>query len=150
MKFARDSAVGIDSAESRRLKMEKFDYTLKTLKGFDEAVEAIVETTKEKGFGVLHIHDVKEVLARKGFERQPLKIIEICHPGYASRVLEADIRSSLMLPCPISVYVENGQTFISAMRPRSIADFFPGANIKKLAEEVDVIITSIVDEAVSE
>jgi uncharacterized protein (DUF302 family) len=134
----------------RRLKMEKFDYTLMTPKGFDEAVEAIIEKSKQKGFGVLHIHDVKEVLAKKGYERQPLKIIEICNPGYASRVLEADIRTSLMLPCPISVYVENGQTFISAMRPRSIADFFPGENIKKLAEEVDAIIKNIVDEAISE
>jgi uncharacterized protein (DUF302 family) len=127
--------------------MESFDYTLKSRKGFDEAVEAVIEKSKERGFGVLHIHDVKDVLAKKGYPRDPLKIIEICNPGYANRVLDADIKTSLMLPCPISVYVESGQVFISAMRPRAIADFFPGAGIKALAEEVDAIIRTIVDEA---
>ncbi len=127
--------------------METFDYTLKSRKGFDEAVEAVIEKSKERGFGVLHVHDVKDILTKKGYPRDPLKIIEICSPGYASRVLDADIRTSLMLPCPISVYVEGGQVFVSAMRPRAIADFFPGSAVKALAEEVDAIIRTIVDEA---
>ena len=91
--------------------MEKFDYTVGTNKSVDEAVEAIVAKSKERGFGVLHIHDVKEILARKGYEREPLKIIEICSPRYASEVLKADIKISLMLPCPISVYMEMGKTY---------------------------------------
>ncbi|MEM7828216.1 MAG: DUF302 domain-containing protein, partial [Candidatus Aenigmatarchaeota archaeon] len=63
--------------------MEKFDYTVETQKSFDEAVAAIEAKSKEKGFGVLHIHDVKATLASKGFESAPLKIIEICNAKYA-------------------------------------------------------------------
>jgi len=58
-----------------------------------------------------------------------LKIIEICNAKYASQVLGKDIKISLMLPCPISVYEEKGKAFISTLRPRVIADFYPEADI---------------------
>ncbi|MEW6136919.1 MAG: DUF302 domain-containing protein [Thermodesulfobacteriota bacterium] len=127
--------------------MEKFDYTVVTTKNVDEAVAAIEDKSKEKGFSVLHIHDVSATLEGKGFHREPLKIIEICNAKYASQVLEKDIKISLMLPCPISVYEEKGKTFISTLRPKVIADFYPDADIKSLADEVDGIVLSIVDES---
>ncbi|HLA00282.1 MAG TPA: DUF302 domain-containing protein [Thermodesulfovibrionales bacterium] len=127
--------------------MENFDYTVETTKSFDEAVAAIEAKSKEKGFGVLHIHDVKATLASKGFDREPLKIIEICNAKYASQVLTKDIKISLMLPCPISVYVEGGKTYISTLRPKVISDFYPRADIQSMAEEVDRIVLSIVDES---
>ncbi len=127
--------------------MENFDYTVETNKTFDEAVSAIETKSKEKGFGVLHIHDVKATLASKGFDREPLKIIEICNAKYASQVLAKDIKISLMLPCPISVYVEDGKTYISTLRPKVISDFYPRADIQSVAEEVDRIVLSIVDES---
>ena len=40
-----------------------------------------------EGFWVLHTHDVKATLASKGFDREPLKIIEICNPKYVTEVL---------------------------------------------------------------
>ncbi len=127
--------------------MEKFDYTVETDKSLDGAVSAIESKSREKGFGVLHIHDVKATLASKGFDSVPLKIIEICNAKYANQVLAKDIKISLMLPCPISVYVEGGKTYISTLRPKVIADFYPDADIKAIAEEVDRIVLSIVDES---
>ena len=102
--------------------MESLDYTVETKKSFDEAVEAVLAKSKEKSFGVLHIHDVQATLAGKGFPRGPLKIIEICHPKHAHDVLEKDVKISLMLPCPISVYVESGKTYTAVhLRALSIA-----------------------------
>lgn len=54
---------------------------------------------------------------------------------------------TLMLPCPISVYVENGRTYISTLRLRVISDFYPQADITAIAEEVDEIVLSIVEES---
>ena len=127
--------------------MEKFDYTVTTSKDIGEAITAIEAKSKEKGFSVLHIHDVSSTLEAKGFHREPLKIIEICNARYASEVLEKDVKISLMLPCPISVYQERGTTYISALRPKVIADFYPESDIKTLADEVDQIVLSIVDES---
>ena len=127
--------------------MEKFDYTVQTTKDFDQAVNAIEAKAKEKGFGVLHVHDVKAIFAGKGIERESLKIIEICNAKYASHVLAKDVKISLMLPCPICVYVEGGKTFISTFKPRMIAEFYPKADIKAIADEVDEIVLSILEES---
>lgn len=122
------------------------DYTVETKKGFDEAVSAVEIKSKEKGFGVLHIHDVKGTLASKGYDCLPLKIIEICNPRYASEILKKDAKLSLMLPCPISVYRDQEKTYISAARPKIMVNFYPQADIRKIADEVERIILSIVDE----
>jgi uncharacterized protein (DUF302 family) len=127
--------------------MNAFDYTIATAKGFDEAVEAVLTKTREKGFGVLHVHDVRATLAAKGFDRAPLKIIEICNPKHAYDVLEKDIKISLMLPCPISVYTEGGTTYISALRPNVISEFYPQAGVEETAAAVDRAILAIVDES---
>ena len=127
--------------------MDKFDYTVTTEKKFDDAVLSVETKSKEKGFSVLHVHDVGNLLTSKGFSRAPLKIIEICNARYASQVLAKDIRVALMLPCPISVYVEDGKTYISGLRPKMIAELYPESGITDLSDEVDRIVVSIINEA---
>ncbi len=126
--------------------MEKFDYTVETTKSVDETVAAIEAKAQEKGFRVLHVHDVQATLAAKGFEIEPMKIVEVCNAKFASQVLAKDKKISLMLPCPISVFVEAGKTYISALKPRIIADYYPQANIEETATEVERIVLELVDE----
>jgi hypothetical protein len=52
-----------------------------------------------------------------------------------------------MLPCPISVFVQQGKTHISTLLPSSISHFYPEAGIEQLAAEVEAIVLQIVDEA---
>jgi uncharacterized protein (DUF302 family) len=126
--------------------MNPFDFTLTTDKSFEEAVLAIEQKAANRGFRVLHTHDVAATLAEKGFPREPLKIIEICNARYASQVLNKDVKISLMLPCPISVYTEGGKTHISTLLPTSIVQFFPQAGIEDLASEVESIVLKIIEE----
>lgn len=127
--------------------MPQFEKTVTTDKPFDQAVSAVETKSAEKGFRVLHVHDVAATLAEKGFPREPLKIIEICNARYASQVLSRDVRIALMLPCPISVFVQQGKTHISTMLPTSISQFFPEAGVESLAAEVENIVLQIVEEA---
>ena len=127
--------------------MSHFEKTVMTDKTFAEAALAVEKKAIENGFRVLHTHDVAATLAEKGFVREPLKIIEICNAKYASQVLDKDVKISLMLPCPISVYVQDGKTHISTLLPTSIAQFFPKAGIERLAAEVEAIVLQIVEEA---
>ena len=126
--------------------MGQFDYSVTTSKTVDEAVLAIEAKALEKGFRVLHIHDVKATLAAKGFEIEPMKIVEVCSAKFASQVLAADKKISLMLPCPISVYEEGSLTCIAALKPSAIAGFYPDAGIESVAADVERIILSIIDE----
>lgn len=126
--------------------MRSFEHTVTTEKSFDDTVAAVERIAAEKGFRVLHTHDVAATLAEKGFRREPLKIIEICNAKYASQVLARDVKISLMLPCPISVYVE-GRTHISTMLPTTISEFFPQAGIDEVAAQVEKTVLEIVAEA---
>jgi uncharacterized protein (DUF302 family) len=127
--------------------MEQFDYTVQSSKGFNETVSAVEAKSREKGFNVLVVHDVKATLESKGFSREPMKIVEICNARYVDQVLAKDIKIALMLPCPVVVYIQDGKTFISTLRPKVISDFYPSADVAAIAGEVDKIVLAIVDEA---
>jgi uncharacterized protein (DUF302 family) len=121
-------------------------YTCETKKGFNEAAAQIQERVAQRGFRVLYVHDVQGTLAEKGFERSPYKIIEICNSKFAHRVLEINEDVGLFMPCKINVYTKGGKTFISAMRPSLISEFFENRELKVIADDVDAIVRSIVDE----
>lgn len=125
----------------------RFDYTVTTKKSFDEAVKAVESETKSAGFRVLYIHDVTATLKEKGFEIEPLKIIEICNAKSAYTVLKADINIGLCLPCKINVYIKGGKTYISGMRPIVLSQFFPQAHLGNLPAEIDTIIRGIIDKS---
>ncbi len=127
--------------------MRGFEHTLTSRKSFDDAVAAVERIAAEKGFRVLHTHDVAATLAEKGFPREPLKIVEVCNAKYASQVLNRDVKISLMLPCPISVYVEGGTTHLSTMLPTTISEFFPDAGIDEVAAQVEKTVLEIVAES---
>ncbi|MEN6531643.1 MAG: DUF302 domain-containing protein [Anaerolineaceae bacterium] len=127
--------------------MEQFDYTVETIKNMDDVVAAIEAKAQENGFRVLYVHDVQSTLSAKGFDIEPMKIIEICNAQFANQVLAKDKKISLMLPCPISVFIEHGKTFISAFKPQVLLDYYPGKGIEELAAEVEKIVISLVEEA---
>jgi uncharacterized protein (DUF302 family) len=123
------------------------EYQVQSNRSFDDVVTDIEKLSVEKAFRVLHVHDVQATLAEKGFEREPLKIIEICNGKFAHEALQKDMRVSLFMPCKINVYTEDGMTKIKAMRPAAIAEFMPEAGLNDLAADVDRIVTEIVDRA---
>ncbi|MEZ5357323.1 MAG: DUF302 domain-containing protein [Candidatus Zixiibacteriota bacterium] len=123
------------------------DYSVESDRSFADVVADVEKYTAENGFKVLHIHDVQATLQGKGFESEPLKIIEICNAKFAHEALSKDIAVSLFMPCKVNVYTENGKTKIKAMRPALIAEYFPKAGLEKLALEADTIVTTIVDKA---
>ena len=123
------------------------DYTVQARGAFDEVVAAVEQATAGAGFKVQFVHDVAATLAEKGFTRERVTIIEICNAKYASKVLAADVKIGLMLPCPIMVYAEGDAVFISTMRPTLIGSFFPDAHIEEVAAEVEAVIVQVIDRA---
>jgi len=125
----------------------ELDYTVRTDKDFDSAVEAVIQATADAGFRVQFVHDVAATLAEKGFERERVTIVEMCNAKYASQVLAADVKIGLLLPCPIMVYAEGGSVFIATMRPTLIGGFFPEAGIDEVAAQVEAILIRVIDTA---
>lgn len=125
----------------------EFDYTITTKKDFDSAVLTVQEETAKAGFRVLHVHDVQKTLSEKGFGIEPMKIIEFCNAKAAYAVLQADPKIGLCLPCKINVYVKDGQTVISGMRPIILPHFFPEAKLGDLPAEIDELIKVVINKS---
>lgn len=129
--------------------MRNLSYTITTDKSMDEAVRCVEQNAVAYGFRVLQVHDIAAIFAEKGVVREPLKIIEVCNATYAYEALEVDPTTALLLPCPIAVYQQDGQTHISTMKPSAVAGFFPG-RLEFIADQVEAAVLAIVDDAAVE
>ena len=125
----------------------QLDYTVPTAKSHADAVQSVVDAALAHKFSVPFVNTLSETLAEKGFEREPVTIIEMCNARHASAVLERDVKIGLMFPCPVMVYEREGEVFITTMRPSLIGSFYPEAGIEAVAAEVESAIIAIVDEA---
>lgn len=125
----------------------QFDYTVATDKPFAEAVAAVQTALEDRNFRVQFVHDVQATLAERGFDREPLTIIETCNAKHAHAVLAADPKIALMLPCPVVVYEENGARFISTLKPSVIGDFYPHADIGNAAAAVERVLVDAIEAA---
>ncbi|MDO5523194.1 MAG: DUF302 domain-containing protein [Bacteroidia bacterium] len=109
--------------------MDNMFFESKSKYSFDETVEKLNEVIAEAGWRVTHTHDLKETMTKNGFEVNPVKVIELCNPKYAYRLLSADeLRIfSNMMPCRLSVYEKNdGRTYVSRMNSALFASQIGG------------------------
>jgi uncharacterized protein (DUF302 family) len=125
-------------------------YVKETPKTVEVAVTDLTEAVARHNFGVLHSYDLPAKMAEKGvaFDRA-CRILEVCNPHQAARVLETDMTVSLALPCRIAVYQEGGVTKIGTLLPKALIGMFPGAAAAAaVAEEVEAELRAMIDETV--
>lgn len=124
-------------------------YIVETDKTFDQAAIDLDAAVKRHGFGVLHVHDLGATLRSKGidFEEQ-CKVFEVCNPSQAAKVLAADMRLNMALPCRISVFTEKGKTKIGLIRPaQMLAALSHDSALVEVSEDVENKTIQMVDEA---
>jgi len=124
-------------------------YIVETDKSFGQASADLESAVKHHGFGVLHVHALGDTLRSKGiaFEEE-CNVFEVCNPAQAARVLSADMRLNMALPCRISVYTEKGKTRIGLISPvQMLSALSQDAALARVAKEVEEKIILMVDEA---
>jgi len=125
-----------------------FDYTIETQHTIDEAINRIEESLKHENFGVLWKFDIKGKLQEKGMDFQrEFKVLEVCNPKEAYRVLNENNMAGYFLPCKIVVYEENGQTKIGMPRPSSLISLLNDDNLKKLAKDIEERLIVCIDKS---
>jgi len=124
-------------------------YIIETSKPFSQASADLESAVKHHGFGVMHIHDLGATLRSKGIAfNEECKVFEVCNPTQAARVLTADMRLNMALPCRISVFTEQGKTKIGLIRPiQMLAALSQEAALLQVAKEVEEKTIQMVDEA---
>ena len=124
-------------------------YIVESNKNFDQVVKDLEEAIKNNGFGILHIHNLGSTLRSKGVAfKEECKIFEVCNPLEAAKVLSADMRLNMALPCRISVYTEHTSTKIGFIRPEKILSALSHNKIlEDTAKEVEEEIIQMLEEA---
>jgi uncharacterized protein (DUF302 family) len=96
--------------------------TEKTIEAAAASLELAVQANQ---FGVMHVHDLKQTMQKKGIEfAQDCLVFEVCNPLQAKKVLEANMSVSTALPCRISIYRENGKTTLATLKPSTLLAMF--------------------------
>ena len=124
-------------------------YIVETDKSFDQAAINLESAVIQNGFGVLHIHDLGAALRSKGIAfKEECRIFEVCNPGQAAKVLSADMRLNMALPCRISVFTEKGKTKIGLIKPvQMLSALSKDAALVQVAKEVEEKTIKMVDDA---
>jgi uncharacterized protein (DUF302 family) len=124
-------------------------YIVSSDKSVDQATTDLEEAVRRNGFGVLHQYDLKKTLAGKGVELpHECRILDVCNPQQAARVLTADMGMNVALPCRISVYEEGGQTRIGMVKPTAmLASLSDSLELRRVAEDVERAIARMIDSA---
>jgi len=120
-------------------------YIERSNKEVSELVELIENRVSDFKFGVLHIHNVKNTLESKGVEfENECQILDICNPNYAKLFLGEDMAMSVIMPCKISVYKDNNETFIAM---NSLVKLVDDLNPKmvNIAQEVEDTLLKLID-----
>lgn len=118
-------------------------------KAFEVASSDLEAAVLRNGFGVLHIHDLGKTLRGKGVAFVgECKVFEVCNPFQAEKVLAADLKLNMALPCRISVYTEGGVTQIGFIRPiQMLAALSSDPTLGSVAAEVEAKMVQMVAEA---
>lgn len=128
--------------------MDELSLKLNSNKSVEQLTADLEKTAVDNQFRVLAIHDVQATLKEKGFEREPLKIVEVCNAGFAHEALSKDIDVSMFMPCKFTVYPEKGKTVLNLARPTVISKMLPESHLEQLAEEVENRLKKIMESVI--
>lgn len=127
-----------------------YTITATTPLAFDEAVERVREELKAEGFGVLCEIDVQATLREKlEVEREPYLILGACNPPLAHAALEAEADLGTLLPCNVVVYVQDGETHVSAIDAERMLSIVGNDRLAEVASLVRAKLASVVELAVA-
>lgn len=132
--------------------MEENLFVVNTGKSFEVACEDLSTAVVAHKFGVLHVHDLRETMNKKGVDfDKNVRVFEVCNPHKAKEVLEINLLFNLGLPCRISVFEDVDGVKIGMIKPTVILGVMGSSadneSTMRIAEEVTAITERIIHEA---
>ena len=117
-----------------------------TDKSVQEVIDSLKEITSKYKYGIQHIHNVKETLKSKGIDLgNECQIVDICNPIVAQKFLSEDMSLSIIMPCKISVYTQDGETMIAMNSLVQLVDDI-NPDLIELAQKTQQQLLQIIDE----
>jgi uncharacterized protein (DUF302 family) len=116
---------------------------------FETTLTTIEQSATAAGWSIPATHDLQKSLAKAGMEVNQVKVVALCKPDHAVKILSGDNERiySNMMPCRIAVYTKlDGKTYISRLNIPGVAKGMP-ANVKSVMrgayKDVEEILSGI-------
>jgi uncharacterized protein (DUF302 family) len=123
-------------------------YQITSKRRLEEIERGLQESAARHQFGIIATHDLRETLQNKGIGLgMECRIYEVCNPGQAKKVLEADGAVSTALPCRISLFGSPGHYTLATMRPTEMMRAFDRPELQPVAKEVEDVIVAMMQDA---
>jgi uncharacterized protein (DUF302 family) len=128
------------------MKMPDYSFSKKIKLSFDDALKVVPDELKKEGFGVLTEIDVRETMKKKlDMDFPNYKILGACNPPFAHKALQAETEIGVLLPCNVVLYEQDGDTFLSVMKPTSAMGMVENDQLKDVALEVEKKLKKVFD-----
>lgn len=115
-----------------------FHYTVESSKKFLDTINSLEEQLKHEQFGVLWELNINEKLEAKGLNlAESYRILEVCNPKEAYRVLSENSLVSYFLPCKIVVYEADGKVKVGMPKPTALISMVEGDDLKGIAQDIE-------------
>lgn len=126
-----------------------FHYTVVSSKNLDETIQSLENHLQEEQFGILWDFDINEKLENKGLTLdEHYRILEVCNPKEAHRVLSENPLISYFLPCKIVVYEEADKVKVGMPKPTALIGFVDDEELKGIAESIEDRLIHCIDQSV--
>ncbi len=113
---------------------------------FDAALARAREAIAAEGMGVLTEIDVQATLKKKlDVDRPPYVILGACHPPSAHRALSAVPEVGTLLPCNVTVSVEDGVTVVRAMDPAAVMGILGSPDLAEVGAGIAARLRRVVE-----
>ncbi|TLS38870.1 DUF302 domain-containing protein [Pseudalkalibacillus caeni] len=125
-----------------------FHYTVDSSKGMEETVSSLEQNLKEEKFGILWDFDLTGKLQEKGMDfNTPYRVLEVCNPAEANRVISKNKLVGYFLPCKIAVYEDNGQTKIGMPLPTTLIELADDPELTNIAKDIEERLIGCIDKS---
>lgn len=123
-----------------------YAFTTELALPMDQAMERLKTVLAAEKMGVVSEVDVQAIMkAKMNHDIAPYKILGICGPGYARRVIETDPDLGALLPCGCAVYESKpGFTRIAVQNPNTVAAVTDKAQAVEAMAEARAVLDKVI------
>ncbi len=124
----------------------KYNYTKKVSLSFSDTIQKTKEALTANGFGILTDIDVAATLKNKlDVTYEPYLILGVCNPALAYKSLQAEKEIGLFLPCNVIIYEQEGNVFISVIRPTIAMGMIENETLATVAAQAEKKLLSAIE-----
>jgi uncharacterized protein (DUF302 family) len=127
---------------------ETYGLYVRTAKPFEEALQALRDSLKEVGFGVLWEIDVKATMkAKLGADFTDYVILGACNPPVAHQALSAEPNIGLLLPCNCIARRDGDATVLGAVSTHELMGLTGRTDFGPMADHINELLERAIEKA---